>query len=327
MEERSCHARPCRKDSVIVPPNPAPGSFGSDTAKVPQGRLANPFFPTRDSRLLDAGDRGQFLLGDLEYLTDSTNGVHADQHMQICMKKAIRKSDHALAARYTNPYNSGMEISRVIRELLEVRGWTQEKLAESLDVAQSNVSRWLSGVEPRGGVRDRLLEMAHESGVIEQERGDRTVIPIMGRIGAGAEILPEFEQVPPDGLNQVELPFYLGDDVIGFEVEGDSMLPKYESGVVVVVFREQTRSTSSLVGELAAIRTADGHRYLKIIMPSSKPHLYNLQSFNASTKPIIGARIVWASDIIATIEPRHVRHIGRTKPTSPSARTHKRATK
>ncbi len=40
----------------------------------------------------------------------------------------------------------------------------------------------------------------------------------MGRIGAGATIEPEYEQVPPEGLGEVELPFPIDDDIIAFEV-------------------------------------------------------------------------------------------------------------
>lgn len=142
---------------------------------------------------------------------------------------------------------------------------------------------------------------------------ERTIVPIMGEIGAGDKVDPDYEQPPPDGFDQVELPFWLGDDVIGFRVKGDSMRPKYEPGAVIVVFREQTRATSSLVGDLAAVRTADGHRYLKRIMPGPKPHSYNLDSVNGSVLPIVGARVVWASDIVATIEPKYVRPVRRAK--------------
>lgn len=206
-----------------------------------------------------------------------------------------------------------MEISQIIKELLAVREWTQEKMAETLDVPQSNVSRWISGVEPRGIMRDRILAMARESEIIEAERSDRTIVPIMGEIGAGDKVEPDYDQAPPDGFDQVELPFPLGDGVIGFRVKGDSMRPKYEAGAIVIVRAEQTRATSHLVGEIAAVRTVDGYRYLKRIMPGPKHHVYNLDSVNGSVLPIVGVRIDWASDVIATIEPRHVKPVKRAK--------------
>lgn len=42
-----------------------------------------------------------------------------------------------------------------------------------------------------------------------------TSIPVMGYLGAGAEVLPEYEQVPYDGLEQVTVPFSVPDDMIG----------------------------------------------------------------------------------------------------------------
>src|SRR6202166_820950 len=55
-------------------------------------------------------------------------------------------------------------------------------------------------------------------------------VPIMGRVGAGAVIEPEHEQVPPEGLGEVELPFPIGEETIAFVVAGVSMLPKNEKG-------------------------------------------------------------------------------------------------
>jgi phage repressor protein C with HTH and peptisase S24 domain len=207
-----------------------------------------------------------------------------------------------------------MKFSRIIQGLLDVRGWTQEQMAESLSTAQNNVSRWLAGVEPRGQMRDRILAMARDSGVIEDEHAARASVPIMGYIGAGAEIDPDYEQVPAEGLDQVEVPLLLPEEVIGLQVKGDSMLPKYTDGTVIVVHRDQTRSTASLVGEEVALRTYDGMRFLKVLMPGAKPHTFNLESFNAS--PILGARVAWASEIIAIIPSRQVRH----KPRRPQQR-------
>ena len=71
--------------------------------------------------------------------------------------------------------------------------------------------------------------------------------------------------MPPEGLGEVELPFPIAEETIAFEVAGNSMLPKYENGDVIVVYREQRHPLSSFYGEEAAVRLKTGERYLKTI--------------------------------------------------------------
>jgi repressor LexA len=124
-------------------------------------------------------------------------------------------------------------------------------------------------------------------------------VPVMGRVGAGAIIEPEHEQVPPEGLGEVELPFPISEETIAFEVSGDSMLPKYENGDVIVVFREQRHPVSSFYGEEAAVRLKTGERYLKTIERGKSATLVNLTSFNA--KPINGVKLEWIGEICVTL--------------------------
>lgn len=132
-------------------------------------------------------------------------------------------------------------------------------------------------------------------------------VPIMGYIGAGAEIQPEFEQVPPEGLDTVELPFPVPDDMIGLEVRGDSMLPAYSDGDVVVVYRDQRYDPATYIGEEAAVRTHDGRRFLKRLAPGPEPYTFTLESFNA--RPIIGARVAWVGEIWVTVKRGQIRRI------------------
>ncbi len=86
---------------------------------------------------------------------------------------------------------------------------------------------------------------------------------------------------------------------MAFEVSGDSMLPKYENGDVIVVYREQRYPLSSFYGEEAAVRLKSGERYLKTIERGSSSGTVNLKSFNA--KPINGVKLEWIGEICVTL--------------------------
>jgi phage repressor protein C with HTH and peptisase S24 domain len=145
------------------------------------------------------------------------------------------------------------------------------------------------------------------------EQGIRHV-QVMGKIGAGAIVEPEYEQVPPDGLHQVELPYPVPEDLIGFQVEGDSMMPRYDDGDVILVWRDQKRPLETFYGQEAAVRTSDGRRYVKTILYGKSRSLVNLQSFNA--KLIEGVRLEWIGEIYSTIRADQVQRSLRRRRTT-----------
>jgi repressor LexA len=177
----------------------------------------------------------------------------------------------------------------MIERGLEKTGKSKGGLAKAMGVRAGAVSEILSGI--------RLIK-ASEIGPIT-EYLELNFIPIMGRVGAGAVIEPETEQVPPEGLGEIELPFPISEETIAFEVSGDSMLPKYENGDVIVVYREQRHPLSSFYGEEAAVRLKTGERYLKTIERGKSANQVNLASFNA--KAINGVKLDWIGEICLTL--------------------------
>jgi repressor LexA len=178
---------------------------------------------------------------------------------------------------------------RLIERGLEKAGKTKGGLAAAMGVRPGAVSEILSGI--------RLIKASEIPLIIDYL--DLNSVPIMGRVGAGAVIEPEHEQVPPEGLGEIELPFPISEETIAFEVSGDSMLPKYENGDIIVVFKEQQHPVSSFYGEEAAVRLKTGERYLKTIERGKSSTQVNLTSFNA--KPINGVKLEWIGEICVTL--------------------------
>src|ERR1700730_7108879 len=178
---------------------------------------------------------------------------------------------------------------RLIERGLQKPGKTKGGLARAMGVRPGAVSEILSGL--------RLIKASEIAPIMEYL--ELNTVPIMGRVSAGAVIEPDIEQVPPEGLGEVELPFPISEETVAFEVSGDSMLPKYETGDIIVVYLEQRHPLSSFFGEEAVVRLKTGERYLKTIERGKSPSLVNLTSFNA--KPIQGVKLEWIGEICVTL--------------------------
>lgn len=72
-----------------------------------------------------------------------------------------------------------------------------------------------------------------ESAVI----GSEHAVPVVGLVGAGGSISTEHENDRFEPLFSIDLPISFNEDVIAFQVAGDSMFPAYHDGDVIVVSR------------------------------------------------------------------------------------------
>ena len=146
----------------------------------------------------------------------------------------------------------------------------------------------------------------------------------MGYVGAGGDVEPEYEQVPVDGLEQIELAHPIGIvlDPIGFLVRGESMMPRFNDGDVAIVERQQTVSIEYLIGDEAVVRTLDGHRFLKRVMPgpADRPGSVNLVSLNAPT--LEGVYVAWASQVRLILPRAGLRRLARSSRKATAGRPH-----
>ncbi|MGA7384190.1 MAG: S24/S26 family peptidase [Methylocella sp.] len=177
-------------------------------------------------------------------------------------------------------------------------------LAAKRPDAIRNLKRAVKNHDRRGITTETLMALAPVlkttaawllEGVGDPASGN--LVRVVGRIGAGAEIR-KFEAISPDSSYEIEVPFPVSTDAIAFEVEGDSMWPRYGPGDVIICWRQGTDAEKVIDWE-AAVRTADGKRYLKRIQRGAASGTFDLESHNAA--PVRGVRIEWAAEIKAVV--------------------------
>jgi Peptidase S24-like len=185
--------------------------------------------------------------------------------------KAVGLSAHAASLAAKRP-DAIRNLKRAVKNN-DRRGITTETLMTLAPVLKTTAAWLLEGVgDPASG----------------------NLVRVVGQIGAGAEIRPDFEQLSPESSYEIEVPFPVSTDAIAFKVEGDGMWPRYDPGDVIICWRQGTNA-EDLIGWEAAVKTADGKRYLKRIQRGAASGTFDLESHNAA--PIRSVRIEWAAEI------------------------------
>lgn len=199
-----------------------------------------------------------------------------------------------------------MATSTRIKEFREAAKMSQEELADAAGISISQISRFENGSrEPRlHEIMSIGAKLNVNVGVLIGEDIEPEPVEIVGRISAGGTIDTSTEQVGPEPFGYVHVPDLLVHDPIAYQVVGDSMIPRYEDGDVIVVSRAGIDPVEA-VGHEAAVGTPDGSRYLKMVEEGSRARLFDLRSHNAPT--IRNIRLEWASSVVHVIRAPHVK--------------------
>lgn len=178
----------------------------------------------------------------------------------------------------------------------------QTQFAELIGTTQSSVSRWGKGAVPGGANLSRIAEV----GKTTVERlldidgpGSEADIPVVGYVGAGAEVLPFDDYAHGQGFSHIERPPFISGRAVAVEIRGDSLLPVAENGWKLIYTGEQTMLEDEVLNRLCVVALTDGRMLVKKVLRGSEPQRYHLQSTNA---PLIeNAQIEWAAPVRAII--------------------------
>lgn len=126
--------------------------------------------------------------------------------------------------------------------------------------------------------------------------GASRLIPVVGHVGAGAEIFGLDDAIKGGGLDEIEAPPGAGPNAIAVKVRGDSMLPAYHDGDVIIYDeRREGASIGEFTGRECVVRVEDGRTFIKSLAGGSRPGLWTLWSYNAA--PMHDVALEWAARV------------------------------
>jgi hypothetical protein len=121
---------------------------------------------------------------------------------------------------------------------------------------------------------------------------------LVGKIGAGGAIL--FEENPEP--EEVPRPPAARGSLVALQVQGDSMLPRYDEGDIIYIKREHEGVLPQYIGFHCAVHLADGGTFLKILEAGTEPGRYTLRSHNAAD--MRNVEVVWAAPVLFVMGKR-----------------------
>lgn len=210
-------------------------------------------------------------------------------------------SGTVLAMRGRPPRKPITRFPNRIREIRLRRGLSQQALGEAANIDYRTV-----GKLERGETRLKVEDMERLAPALGIEPSDlhsmAKTVPVVGYVGAGAQVFPIDDHAKGDGLADVRCPPGLDPDTtVAVQVKGDSMWP-LEDGWVLFYSRAQEATASHVVGKLCIVKVAnDGPTLVKHVRRAPQAGHFNLISSNAP--PLEDVELDWASPVRGMLPP------------------------
>lgn len=180
-------------------------------------------------------------------------------------------------------------------KLILARGYTRKSLSKAARFGETYLRDVIDlGRDP--GV-ERLSAICELLGVSLSDLlyGDEIFVArvrVVGCVSAGENWTPIDDG---DEFTEMTLP---GGEPVGLEVRGDSMMPVYRPGDVLIGAKCVQASFQRLVGLDCIVLTKRGDRYVKFVAKSPARGRYNLRTYNPAFPDIENVEIEWAAPIV-----------------------------
>src|ERR1039458_150096 len=158
---------------------------------------------------------------------------------------------------------------------------------------------------------DNIMAIARALNVSSTDllQGQKVRIPVIGKVGAGAEVYP-FDDLPllPRVVSEDEQeyincswieapPGVFPGGVVALRVEGDSMMPFMPEGTIVYYAeRFDDGAPEHCIASLCVVQLRDGKTLLKMVRKGHSHGRFDLQSYNMNT--ITDIELAWCAPVI-----------------------------
>lgn len=137
-----------------------------------------------------------------------------------------------------------------------------------------------------------------------------SAVPIVGHVGAGAEVdlFDAFEK--GDGHYRIACPPQLSPkSMVAVEVVGDSMAPVYLPGAILFYTRSALGVPAEAIGQICVCEDDAGHAWVKQVRTGREEDTFTLVSMNPEHDHRHGVRLNWAAPVRFSLPPEFVRKI------------------
>jgi repressor LexA len=181
-----------------------------------------------------------------------------------------------------------------LQELRQAKGWSQGELAQAVGTTGQQIGRLEAGTRKLTVEWMRLLAPALGVNIIDlMASGAQNTVPLVGFVGAAAEIFSIDDHEKGAGREEVDRPQGASSSTVAVRVRGDSMRPTYKDGDMLYYDFQANGDLDHLIGHDCVVKLADGRALVKELRKNSAG--YWLHSHNAD--PMIGVSIEWAAKV------------------------------